>query len=46
MSAILVLLLLAQDGLRPLPLESKVAHVQPMTGIVLWAGGGAPDRRA
>jgi hypothetical protein len=37
MSATLILLLLAQDGLRPLPLESKVAHVQPMTGIVLWS---------
>jgi len=37
MSWTLVLLLLAQDGLRPLPLESKVTHVQPMTGIVLWS---------
>jgi hypothetical protein len=37
MPAILVLLLLVQDDLRPLPLESKVTHVQPMTGIVLWS---------
>lgn len=27
----------AADELRPIPLKSKVANVQPMTGIVLWA---------
>jgi len=25
------------DGLRPVPLQSKVSRVQPMTGIVLWS---------
>lgn len=25
------------DELRPIPLQAKVTHVQPMTGIVLWA---------
>ncbi|MBI5368069.1 MAG: DUF4832 domain-containing protein [Planctomycetes bacterium] len=24
------------DGLRPAPLQSRITHVQPMTGIVLW----------
>jgi hypothetical protein len=37
MPLMLVLLLLSQEELRPLPLESKVTHVQPMTGIVLWS---------
>ncbi|MBI3857918.1 MAG: DUF4832 domain-containing protein [Planctomycetes bacterium] len=38
MVALLVALVLAQDeGLRPVPLQSKVTHVQPMTGIVLWS---------
>jgi hypothetical protein len=36
MLATLVLLLLQDDGLRPVPLQSKVTHVQPMTGIVFW----------
>ena len=36
MLATLVLLLLQDDGLHPVPLRSKVTHVQPMTGIVLW----------
>ncbi|WP_250846672.1 hypothetical protein [Aquisphaera insulae] len=27
----------ADDELRPIPLKSKVTHVQPMTGIVLWS---------
>jgi hypothetical protein len=40
MVAVLVLLLVAQDGLRPLPLESKVTRVQPMTGIVFWSDSG------
>ncbi|MHC5539048.1 DUF4832 domain-containing protein [Singulisphaera rosea] len=25
------------DELRPIPLQAKLTHVQPMTGIVLWA---------
>jgi len=39
MSALLcVLMCLSQDeGLRPVPLQSKVTRVQPMTGIVLWS---------
>jgi len=39
MTGLLLVLMTAvqDDGLRPLPLESKVTHVQPMTGIVLWS---------
>jgi hypothetical protein len=33
----LVLLFLQDDALRPVPLQSKVTHVQPMTGIVFWS---------
>ena len=28
---------LQDEGLRPAPLQSRVTHVQPMTGLVFWA---------
>lgn len=37
MLVLLAALLLQDDALRPAPLRSKVAHVQPMTGLVFWA---------
>lgn len=36
-SVFLLALLLQGDDLHPVALESKVTHVQPMTGIVLWS---------
>lgn len=34
---LLLAVILQEDGLRPVPLQSKVTRVQPMTGIVLWS---------
>jgi hypothetical protein len=40
-TALLVLLALVQDdALRPVALESRITHVQPMTGIVFWSDSG------
>ncbi len=35
--ALLAALLLQEDALRPAPLQSRITHVQPMTGLVFWA---------
>jgi len=34
---VVLTLAVQEDSLRPVPLRSKVANVQPMTGIVLWS---------
>jgi hypothetical protein len=35
--SLLLAVLSQDDGLRPVPLQSKVTRVQPMTGIVFWS---------
>jgi hypothetical protein len=37
LAGVVLTLVCQDDALRPVPLRSKVAHVQPMTGIVLWS---------